>query len=558
MGDGCRADVLAWSRAALIVLFLFTGVLGHGPWKQDEPYIFGIVQHFLRTDTWLIPVNAGIPFMEKPPLYYWTAVLSCKLFGGVLALPDAARLASVFYMAVTASFMWKLSGVLFARLAQRGELQWSALFLLLGSLGVVRFAHEMTTDIALLAASTIALYGMALLVNAPENYKKAGFWIGLGVGAAFLAKGLFMPAVLALSGLFLCFALPALRSRKTCVAMGIAVLVAAPFLLIWPALLYQHSPELFAEWLWQNNIGRFAGFSVHRLGAENQFLYFLRIAPFFAFPAFPLACVAGLINGRPWRRPEFLLPAAVSCVGLITLLVSATGRAQYLLPLMPAFAVLGAQGLLCLPPRFLRLWSTLICMAGTTVVVGCWLLWWALLHPAPEGLLHAFAVPFGKWLPLDFVPQGNHLMELLFSAVLMLFWLATLRWKASGPEEATRLWLGAMTVLWGTIFTLLLPWIDVTRGYDAVFTEMEHAIGNTSACIAMHPSLGESVAPLLEYYKGGELPRMDFSGTTCPFLLDITTREAPPSADAHWHMVWKGSRLLDAKNEQLRLYQRAN
>ena len=66
------ADIhlLAWGRAALLLaLFLFAGVLGHGPWKQDEPYIFGIVQHFMRTDTWLIPVDAGIPFMEKPPFY---------------------------------------------------------------------------------------------------------------------------------------------------------------------------------------------------------------------------------------------------------------------------------------------------------------------------------------------------------------------------------------------------------------------------------------------------------------------------------------------------------
>src|ERR1700743_2948539 len=83
-----------------ICLFLVAGVIGHDPWKQDETYSFGIIYHFYKTHSWLVPENAGTPFMEKPPLYYWTAVMLCNLLGNVLPLHNAARLASVFYMLV--------------------------------------------------------------------------------------------------------------------------------------------------------------------------------------------------------------------------------------------------------------------------------------------------------------------------------------------------------------------------------------------------------------------------------------------------------------------------
>ena len=58
---------------ALVLAYLLPGLIGHDPWKQDETYIFGIIQHLLETGDWVVPTLAGEPFMEKPPLFYWLA-----------------------------------------------------------------------------------------------------------------------------------------------------------------------------------------------------------------------------------------------------------------------------------------------------------------------------------------------------------------------------------------------------------------------------------------------------------------------------------------------------
>lgn len=49
-----------------LLIYLLPGIFGHNPWKQDENYSFGIIQTMYETDNWLIPTNAGQPFMEKP------------------------------------------------------------------------------------------------------------------------------------------------------------------------------------------------------------------------------------------------------------------------------------------------------------------------------------------------------------------------------------------------------------------------------------------------------------------------------------------------------------
>lgn len=81
--------------------WLLPGIFGHGPWKQDETYTFGVIHHMLVSGEYLVPTNAGQPFMEKPPLYYWTAMLLAKLLYPLLPYHEGARLASVLYNLVT-------------------------------------------------------------------------------------------------------------------------------------------------------------------------------------------------------------------------------------------------------------------------------------------------------------------------------------------------------------------------------------------------------------------------------------------------------------------------
>ncbi len=90
--------------AAIFLSCILPGLTGHDPWKQDEGYTFGIVDHILRTGDWVVPTLAGEHFMEKPPLYYLTAAGFARFFSHWLHLDDAARMATGIYVALTLLF----------------------------------------------------------------------------------------------------------------------------------------------------------------------------------------------------------------------------------------------------------------------------------------------------------------------------------------------------------------------------------------------------------------------------------------------------------------------
>jgi hypothetical protein len=70
--------------------------------------------------------------------------------------------------------------------------------------------------------------------------------------------------------------------------------------------------------------------------------------------------------------------------------------------------------------------------------------------------------------------------------------------------------------------------------------------------------LGESIAPMLEYFdKEHTLAIVDrLNAGTCPLMLTVTGRNDPQELQPGWKLLWKGSRALDAKDEELRLYAR--
>ena len=176
------------SLLALIGAWVFLGLFGHGPWKPDEAYTFGLVFHILQTGDWVVPTLAGEPFMEKPPLFFITAAIFAKLFGWALPLHDAARLASAFYVFITLYFVAKTARSLHAAL------------LLIACFGYVHHAHLLITDNALVAGIAMAIYGFS--VSRTQSLL-GGFLTGTGAGIAFLSKGLLGPGLLALVALAL-------------------------------------------------------------------------------------------------------------------------------------------------------------------------------------------------------------------------------------------------------------------------------------------------------------------------------------------------------------------
>ncbi|MEI6730403.1 MAG: glycosyltransferase family 39 protein, partial [Pseudomonadota bacterium] len=526
----------------------------HDPWwKGGETYSFGIIYHFFLNHTWLIPTNAGVPFMEKPPLYYWTAVVFCKIFSGVLPLADAARLASVFYTLISMIFLYKTAKLLFADRANSNQLAKTTIALCLACHGFVNYSHTLLTDNALISGTIITLYGLALFIKGNDKPLLSGFWLGLGFGITFMTKGLVMPGILGISSFMLLIFVKEIRNKATLLTAIIAFIAASPFLFIWSSLLYLESPILFHEWFWVNNFGRFFGESVAKLGAKNEPIYFLQILPAFAFPSFPLACIGVFFGRKSLKNHEYLLPLIVSSVGIFILFISASGRAPYILPLMPGFSLLAALLIVEIPEKFATIFTRIIQVGVGVTLPVIWLIWLSLSYPIGSRPLAWLPGLFARFLPYDFVVSEPQYIAVTVAAIVSLLWVILLFYK---NNNIARNWLLSFAVLWSVGYSLLMPWVNENRSFRTVLLDLRSFVEKSGEKCITNYNLDENVAPMLHYFTENKIamPIADFQTTKCNLVLVFSDKSGSLRDQNGWNVVWRGNRFLDLKGSELVLY----
>ena len=88
---------------ALAILLGFAPVGSHSLWSPDEPTGAGIGRAMADSGDWIVPRLNGQPFLEKPPLYWWTLAAGLRLLG----ISDvAARLPSALFAVLTLLAVW--------------------------------------------------------------------------------------------------------------------------------------------------------------------------------------------------------------------------------------------------------------------------------------------------------------------------------------------------------------------------------------------------------------------------------------------------------------------
>src|SRR5690606_16444147 len=177
----------------------------------------------------------------------------------------------------------------------------------IGSLGLVVTAHVLMPEVAELTGYAMGLYGLALSQRRP--YRAAAL-LGSGVGIGFLSTGLLPVAIMALSAVLLPLLFRNWRTRSYGVAAGLGLLVALPWLAIWPLLCWLTTPEQLIAW-WQADLDRFAHLNHY---------YFLRTLAWYAWPSLPLA-IWGLWRFRALlfeqRQYQLLIVFFVAAFALI-------------------------------------------------------------------------------------------------------------------------------------------------------------------------------------------------------------------------------------------------
>jgi dolichyl-phosphate-mannose-protein mannosyltransferase len=299
---------------------------------QDEAlYSHSAIAMVTRGD-WLTPRFMGRFALYKPPMLLWSAALSARIFGiSRLSL----RLPSVLLAALAAGllFLWA------AEIAgwQAGA---AAVMLLLSNRLWLTLGALAMTDSLLVAFFIAAFY--ALFCD-PWLETRAGLLgFSAAVAAAVLTKGIAGIPLLAVLGLYWLAAPPKYRPRfaRVCLAAALSLLFAAPW--------FAYQAVVHTRWFWTEHfaieIFGFGAGAPPQTSREPQALFYLArlavtdpVVLAIAFAALP-SWFAELRR----RSPGATLLACWVAVSVGSVLAWQYRNASYLLPLVPALALLAA------------------------------------------------------------------------------------------------------------------------------------------------------------------------------------------------------------------------
>ncbi|MBI5430269.1 MAG: glycosyltransferase family 39 protein [Nitrosomonadales bacterium] len=522
----------------LCLIWLSTGLVGHDPWKPDEAYSFGLVYSMLQSGDWLVPTLAGEPYMDKPPLFYWTAALFARIFEPMLPLHDGARLASGFYTALTLLFIGLTGRKLYGE--HRG---WAAVIILIGCLGLLVRAHQITTDLALLTGCAMMLYGFA---RSQERATLAGALLGTGLGIGFMSKGFIAPIFFVLTAAALPLFFNNWRKRNYLLSLIIAVLVALPWLAVWPFLLFHRSPELFADWAWAHNLGNWIDYAKN--GPNRDSFYYLQNLPWLAWPALPLAAWAvWKSRKRLAQRDDLQLPLISFSVMLVALSFSATVEEVFALPMLLPVALMATASLSILKRGAANALDWFGLMTFALIAVLMWSGW--------TGLLLDNRTKITRWLKdyqPDFTPE-LHTQAFFIALIATVLWVIMIWRTGRSMRRATLNWASGVTLIWVLAMTLWLPWLDSGKSYRSMVGALKQSLPKHYQCIAGE-NLGNGQRAMLHYF-GNIITQRDPKRRCDLRLIQGSKLSDPAFTGTRWKKIWEGSRKGN-KNEYYRLYRR--
>jgi 4-amino-4-deoxy-L-arabinose transferase-like glycosyltransferase len=331
-----RADWLL--LVGFCVFLFFYGLGSFGLIGADEPRYAQVAREMLARHDWITPVLGGKPWLEKPVLYYWQAMLSFSIFG----VSDwAARVPS----AIDATLM-VLGVYLFLRRVRPGFHLDGAL-MTAAAAGVVGFSRAAGTDMPLAAMFSLGMMAWFVWWESSEKRYLTGFYIFLAL--ATLAKG---PVAVVLAGaivaLFAFFARELRIVLKTLWLPGILlfVVIAAP----WYLLVQLPNPEFFRVFILQHNLARFGTNLYHH---PQPFWFYIPVLMLGLIPWIVVTIAAAVELIRAWwteRRALFESSDSLSAflilwlaVPVILFSISQSKLPGYILPALPAGTLLVAE-----------------------------------------------------------------------------------------------------------------------------------------------------------------------------------------------------------------------
>ena len=329
----------------LSVLFLFVGLGSFPLIDVDETRYATMARDMLLTGNWNDLMLNGVPFLEKPPLYFWLVALSVKFFGNFT--PFAVR----FPIALMSFVLVMLTYFLGKKVISEKFGFYSAT-VLLASFLFLMLSHIAILDSLLMVFIAFALYSGFMVTICSKNMQK-WFWLAfyLSVGIGVLAKGILavgIPCVI----LFIYFVITKNLKLLLHPIHLIGILLFFAIVTPWHYLMHKNYGGYFwIEYFVRHHFARFL--NSETIGRERPFLYFV---PVFLAGFMPWTLLSfdlfvdGVKKGYNKIKSGFVLnndaerlvffSALSFCFIFLLFSVASTKLPTYILPSFPFISIL--------------------------------------------------------------------------------------------------------------------------------------------------------------------------------------------------------------------------
>jgi 4-amino-4-deoxy-L-arabinose transferase-like glycosyltransferase len=317
----------ALGSLALVVFFFHLG--SYGLWEPDEARYAEIAREMLATHSFIVPHLNYVPYIEKPPLLYWTTALAFHFLG---TSEFAARLVpALSALGGVAATWW------FGRRAFDHRRALLAGAILITNPLYAAMAQVLTTDMLLTAMLSVAFFCFFL------QWREGGrWWIALYLAMAFavLAKGPVGALLPLLSGvIFLCLE----RDLRAAIAkfhVAAGLLLVAAIAIPWFAIVAVKLPGFLDFYI----IGEhFRRAFVVSYSHDQPFYFFV---PVIIVGLLPWSVCAPLLLVEGTRGPARSWCAIVSALVLVLFSIAEAKLIPYVLPALPPLALLLADSIL--------------------------------------------------------------------------------------------------------------------------------------------------------------------------------------------------------------------
>ena len=315
---------LSASRWMLFFLWLFL-IIVSGKVRplvpSNELHYSAVAWEMWIQHSFLVPIQSGIPYPDKPPLLFWLIHLGWFVFGvnnwWPRLVPEIFALLSIFVTQAISLRLWpekKTIGILSG-------------FILLGSYAWCDYIPRMRFDMLLTFFSLFALYW---------GLRSRWFLSGIFIGFGILAKGPVVFLFVLVPWLLFLYCTVKQERAHYYLHLLYAVVIGIAIGFCWALPAAHFGGPQFANAIFFNqSLGRVVG-----AYGSTPFYYYLKILPAFMFPFFlwkySWMSLKNIVSDDP--RIKFVGLSSVVLLFIFSLIDQKGLR--YLLPWMPLVAIL--------------------------------------------------------------------------------------------------------------------------------------------------------------------------------------------------------------------------